>query len=99
MWNWAGGHTFFHAFTKYRLLQMQLRGMSAEQFDGLRVFVLRPGERTPLDSGLTVGQLTTRHRDDDAFAIAHPATGREHAVIDVDKQLDHDRIVFTVDAK
>jgi hypothetical protein len=98
MWESTGGPTYFHAFTRYKIGQLELRGMTPEQFDSLRVFVARQDERTAHDSGMTLGQLTGRHHDDDPFEVVHPGTGRKHAVLDVDKQLEDGRITFTVDS-
>ncbi len=96
MWSRTGGHEFFHALVKYRIDQLELRGMPAEQFDALRIFVATPGERAAHDSGMTLGQLMGAHRDDDALEVVHPLTGRKHAVVDLDKQLEDGRITFTV---
>src|SRR4051794_37661439 len=95
---WGGtGHTYFHALSKYKLAQIALRGMTTEQFDSLRIFVATPDERVAHDSGMTLGQLMGAYRDDDALELAHPGTGRRHAVVDIDKQLADNRITFTVD--
>ncbi len=98
MWRSTGGHTFFHALTRYKIEQTEMRGMTPEQFDALRVFVAKQDERTAHDSGMTLGQLLGRHRDDDALEVEHPGTGRRHAVLDVDKQLEDGRITFTVES-
>ena len=99
MWNWTGGHAFFHALTKYAATQADLRGMTPEQFDSLRVYLMRQDERTPHDVGMTLGQLRAGHRDDEALEVVDPRTGSKHAVLDVDKQLQDGLIVFTVDAE
>jgi hypothetical protein len=97
MWNWTGGHAFFHALTKYATAQAELRGMTPGEFDALRVHLMRRGERAPYDLGMTLGQLRSKHRDDEALEVVDPRTGHEHAVLDVDKQLREGIIVFTVD--
>lgn len=99
MWNWTGGHTFFHALTKYATNQAELRGMTPAQFDALRVHLMRRDERSPHDLGMTLGQLRSGHRDDEALELIDPRTGSKHAVLDVDKQLGEGLIIFTVDAE
>ena len=95
MGNWTGD-ACFHALTKYRASQMELRGMTPEQFDSLKVFLMRQDERTPHATGVTLGQFRGDHRDEDALEFVDPGTGHKHAVLDVDKQLEHGRIIFTV---